>query len=245
MLRRYLLTTALLFLSLLPVKARITESDKRVPVSGFVIERLSATDAEKWKAIEQIVFAEDGQQQSLHPTLRNLWQWIETSGHTVFIEIIRIRGVASCTAGLFHIERFDPLGNHHVAVIKLNLDSINQALVSSDSARANGFIPFQGLEKEERYAEVLGHELAHAVHILTNLERVRLVEEAIQQTNQTLLAFIKRRKSGDLAAELKRRLHKRDVLLQSLEAQAEEMERVIWRELAAQSLAVSRQAGRK
>jgi len=31
------------------------------------------------------------------------------------------------------------------------------------SSAANGFIPFEGLSQKERYAEVLGHELVHAV----------------------------------------------------------------------------------
>ncbi|MEK7834254.1 MAG: hypothetical protein AAB401_24410, partial [Acidobacteriota bacterium] len=196
-------------------------------------------------AVEQIVFAEDDEQQPSHPTLRNLWQWIETSGHTVYIEIIRTRGVANCTAGLFLIERFDPLGEHHIAVIKLNLDNINQAYVGSETGKANGFIPFLGLEREKRYAEVLGHELAHAIHILTNLERAYLVEDVIQQTNQMFLASDQRHKAGGLASELKRRLFNRDVLLKSLEEQAEEMERVVWQELAAKPLSASRQAGRK
>lgn len=215
------------------------------PVAGFITERLSSGEFEKWKAIERVVFAENNEQQPLHPTLRNLWQWIETSGHTVYIEFVQLRGGTSCTAGLFQMERFDPLGNHHIAVIKLNLDSINMAYVGPDTAKANGFVPFMGLEKEERYAEVLGHELSHAVHILTDLERARLVEESIEETNQMLLASHQRRKFLGMAAELKHRLFKRDTLLKSLEAQAEEMERVIWQELAAKSLSASHQAGRK
>jgi hypothetical protein len=137
------------------------------------------------------------------------------------------------------------LGEHHIAVIKLNLDSINQAYVGAETIRANGFIPFLGLGREERYAEVLGHELAHAVHILTNLERSRLVEDAIQQTNQMLLAPNRRHKTGWMAPELNRRLLKRDILLKSLEDQAEEMERVVWHELSAKSFTALRQAGRK
>lgn len=237
--------TALLFPSFLLVEARSFAFNNIYPPTGFVTDRLSVGEFEKWKAVERVVFAQDNEQQSLHPTLRNLWQWIETSGHTVYIEIIRTQGAVNCTAGLFLIERFDPLGEHHIAVIKLNLDNINQAYVGAGTSRANGFIPFLGLEREQRYAEVLGHELAHAIHILTDLERARLVEDVIQQTNRMFLASHRRYKTGWMASELKRRLLRRDALLKLLEEQAEEMERVVWHELAAKPLVASRQAGRK
>lgn len=200
--------------------------------TGLVTSRLSTREFVKWREIERIVFAEDEDLQPLHPTLRNLWQWIETSGHTVYVEIIQLRGPATCTAGHFQIERFDPVGEHHIAVIKLNISSINQAYVGARTKRNNGFIPFLGLDKQERYAEVLGHELAHAIHILTSLERARRVEEVIQQTNATLL-FQLRQGRGRLADDLIRRLAGRDDLLGELEEQAEDMERIVWEELTA------------
>ncbi len=228
--RHALVTVSLL---LLTVWADAQTVKLKYPQTGFVTERLSVSDLETWKTIEGIVFAEDKEGQPLHPTLRNLWQWIETSGHTVFIEFIKFRGISNCTAGLFTIERFDPLGEHHIAVIKLNLTNINMAYVGPETRKPSGFVPFKGLGKQERYAEVLGHELAHAVHILTNLERVRLVEELVQQTNQILLSrYSKRQKAHHTtAAELSRRVAKRDELLHRLEEQAEQMEKVIWEEL--------------
>lgn len=201
--------------------------------SGLLTTRLSEKELEKWAAIERIVFAEDSNQQSLHPTLRSLWEWIETSGHTVYVEFVQTGKVSTCTAGLFLVEQFDPRGERHIAVIKLNLANINQAYVGPGTRRQNGFVPFLGLEREERYAEVLGHELAHAAHILTNLERTRKVEDIVQQTNQILLSQHRRRPGMGLAPELKRRLSKRDIFLKELEEQAEAMEKVVWEELAA------------
>lgn len=229
--KRHALVTA--YLLLLTVWADAQTVKLKYPPTGFVTERLSVGDLETWKTIERIVFAEDKEGQSLHPTLRNLWQWVETSGHTVFIEFINVRGVSNCTAGLFTIERFDPLGEHHIAVIKLNLTNINLAYVGPETRKPSGFVPFKGLGKQERYAEVLGHELAHAVHILTSLERVRLVEKLVQQTNQMLLSkHSKRQKAHQIThAELSRRVAKRDELLRRLEEQAEQMEQVIWQEL--------------
>ena len=202
--------------------------------TGLITTRLSPKEFEKWKAIERVVFAEDATHQLLHPTLVSLWQWVETSGHSVYIEFSRPGDISTCTAGNFMIEQFDPLGVRHIAVIRLSLLNINQAYVGSDTKRQDGLIPFLGLNREERYAEVLGHELAHAVHILTNLDRARKVEEDIQQTNQILLSQHRRFTGIGVALDLKRRLSKRDAFLRELESQAEAMEKTVWRELTKQ-----------
>jgi hypothetical protein len=198
---------------------------------GIITSRLSPKEMERWKAIERIVFAEDENHQSLLPTLRGMWEWVETSGHTVFIEIIRTNRTSTCTAGNFSIERFDLRGDRHVAVIKLNLTNIDQAYVGPGAARANGFVPFEGLNREERYAEVFGHELAHAIDILTTPESARKVEETVEQTNEMFLRGLPRRRNEFISAELKRRLTSRDVLLRELERRAEAMEYAVWREL--------------
>jgi hypothetical protein len=205
----------------------------RANFSGLITSRLSIKELEHWKEIERIVFAEDAERRPLHPALRNLWERIETSGHAVFIEIASSTRTATCTAGSFIIERFDPKGEKHVGAIRLNLSSIDRAAVGPSAARENGFIPFQGLSKKERYVEVLGHELAHAVHILTDLERAGKVEEMVEKTNEILLSWRQNRISNSLAPEINRRLSRRDALLKDLEEQAEEMEYVVWRELIA------------
>lgn len=242
MLRRLSLAVAhLLLLALLvyQINGQETQSQKlkgeqrQADFSGLITSRLSIKELERWKEIERIVFAEDDDRRPLHPTLRNLWEWVETSGHAVFVEIARSTRASSCTAGSFAIERFDPKGEKHIAAIRLNLSSIDRAHVGPSSARDNGFIPFQGLSKEERYVEVLGHELAHAVHILTDLERAGKVEEMVEKTNEILLSRRANRKVDSLAPEMNRRLSRRDALLKDLEEQAEEMEYVVWRELIA------------
>jgi len=212
---------------------KLKSSPKQPEFSGLITSRLSLKELDRWKTIERIAFAEDARRQPLHPTLRNLWQWIDTSGHAVFVEIMRTARASTCTAGNFVIERFDPKGEKHIAVIKLNLSSIDQAYVGPESARENGFIPFEGLSRDERYVEVLGHELAHAVHILTSLERAGKVEEMIEKTNEILLSRRPNRPDAPLSADMKRRLSRRDALLKDLEKQAEEMEHAVWRELTA------------
>lgn len=199
--------------------------------SGLVTSRLSPKQLERWKGIERLVFADDGNHQPLHPTLRGMWEWIETSGHVVYVEIMRANKAATCTAGSFSIEYFDPKGERHIGVIKLNLGSIDLAYVGESTAREDGFIPFEGLGKEERYAEVLGHELGHAVDILTSPLNAKTVEVKIEKTNEMLLISIPKRKGDSISPELKKRLGERDRLLQGLEKRAEHMEYIVWREL--------------
>jgi hypothetical protein len=241
MLRRLSLTVAhLLLLALLvnQINGQETQSRKfegapgRANFSGLITSRLSIKELEHWKEIERIVFAEDDDRRPLHPMLRSLWERIETSGHAVFIEIASSTRTSTSTAGSFVIERFDPKGEKHVAAIKLNLSNIDQAAVNSSSARDNGFIPFHGLSKKERYVEVLGHELAHAVDILTDLERAGKVEEMVEKTNEILLSW-RQKRINSLGPEINRRLSRRDELLKDLEEQAEEMEYAIWQELIA------------
>jgi hypothetical protein len=242
MLRRLSLTVAhLLLLALLVCKINGQETQsKKIEVatrhaasSGLITSRLSMKELDLWKEMERIVFAESADRRPLHPELRNLWEWVETSNHAVFIEITRSTRISSCTAGSFAIERFDPNGEKHIAAIKLNLSSIDQAHVGPSSARDNGFIPFQGLSKKERYVEVLGHELAHALYILADPERARKVEEMVEKTNEILLSQRQNRRVNLLAPDMNRRLSRRDALLKDLEEQAEEMEYVVWRELIA------------
>jgi hypothetical protein len=200
-------------------------------LSGLNASRLAPKDLERWRAIEELVFAEDGKHQPLHPTIRGMWEWLETSGHLVYVEIVRSTRAATCTAGNFSIEYFDPRGERHIGVIKLHLGNIDLAYVGPSAARENGFVPFEGLSKEERYVEVLGHELAHAVDILTTPEHARRVEMMVEKTNEMLLSGRPRRKGESVTPELKTRLGERDRLLLVLEKRAETMETTVWREL--------------
>jgi hypothetical protein len=212
---------------------KLEGAPRQTDISGLIMSRLSAKELDLWREMERIVFAEGADGRPLHPTLRGLWEWVETSDHAVFIQIARSSRTTSTTAGSFAIERFDPKGEKHIAAIRLNLSSIDRAYVGPITARDNGFIPFEGLSKKERYVEVLGHELAHAVHILSDLERARKVEEMVEETNEILLSQRRNRRVNLLAPEMNRRLSRRDALLKDLEEKAEEMEYVVWQELIA------------
>ena len=174
--------------------------------TNIITDRLTGKDLRRWEAIKRIVFAEDIEGQPLHPTLRSLWDQLERSGHVIYIEMRGMGRAISNTAGVFHIERLDPEGLKHVAIIRLYPETIDRAYVGPAAGAPEGFIPFQGLSKEERYAEVLGHEMAHAVDILSDLARARMVKEVVQETNELFLSYGKQYGYENIGPEMRRRL---------------------------------------
>ena len=198
---------------------------------GILTERLSPRDLRKWRAIERQVLLETGSGAPLYPVLRGLWDKVNNSGHAVFIEIAQATRLSSCTAGNFRIETLDPTGKRHVGVIWLNLENIDQAFVGPSSANSSGFIPFVDLTRDERYAEVLGHELAHAADIFETLERTKQVEELVQRTNDLLLTTVSRAPVSNFDLHLQ--IRRRDALLRQLERVAEQKEEEIWLEIIA------------
>ena len=149
---------------------------------------LSPRQLHAWNKIVEIVMAEDRDGRPLHPTLRELWDAVDTSSHVVHVEIPHERGPLSCIAGRFAITKVDPEGKAHEGTLTLNLRVVDQVSTAPVAARARGFIPFKGLGKNERYAELLGHELAHAVWHLATTERARLAQR-LQSDLETLGAL--------------------------------------------------------
>jgi hypothetical protein len=213
------------------VRAQDSASLNSAPATNIITDRLAGKDLRRWEAIKRIVFAEDIEGQPLHPTLRNLWDRLERSGHVIHIEMRGMGRAISNTAGVFHIERLDPEGLKHMAIIRLYPETIDRAYVGPNAEAPEGFIPFQGLSKEERYAEVLGHEMAHALDILSDLERARMVKEVVQETNELFLSYGKRYGYENVGPEMLRRLTLRDELLKELEEPANAAEMRVWREI--------------
>lgn len=205
---------------------------KRQP-TGLLTTGLSDKERLRWKAIEQLVWAKTKTDEPLHPVLRELWRWADTSGHIIQVKLIESKAIQSNTAGSFNIERFDPTGRCHVTSLKLYLSNIDLAVIGPQVARANGFIPLDDLRKEERYAEVLGHELAHVQYVLNNAMRTHMVHELVETTNEILLLHARTKPAVLTSPEMKQRLNQRDELLRELETQAETIEEVVWRELIA------------
>jgi hypothetical protein len=69
--------------------------------------------------------------------------------------------------------------------------------------------------------------LAHAVYILGDLTRARMVEESIHQTNKLFLLHIRKYGCGDINPEIRQRIVRRDFLLQELEEEAEAVEELV------------------
>lgn len=201
--------------------------------TGLLLTRLSPKEIERWRGLQRLVLAQDKTGTPRYPTVHALWQWADHSGQVIYVQFQEGGFTPSSTAGSMHLERFDPSGRQHTAVVNLHLSNIDQALIDRRVARPNGFVPFQELQKEERYLEVLGHELAHAQYVLTNLLRSYLVHELIETTNDLLLERTRRNSLAGFLSTLQPRLSQRDELLRELEAQAEAVEETVWRELIA------------
>jgi hypothetical protein len=199
--------------------------------TNIITDRLTGKDLRRWEAIKRIVFAKDIEGQPLHPTLRGLWKQLERSGHTIYIEMRDMGRAISNTAGAFHIERLDPEGLQHVAVIRLYPETIDRAHVGPTPGVREGFIPFLELSKEERYAEVLGHELAHAVDILSDPARARKVVEVVQRTNELFLLHGRQGGYANIGPDLLERIAIRDAFLKELEEPAEAAEMLVWKEI--------------
>jgi hypothetical protein len=184
-------------------------------MTGILTDRLTKSQLKAWESILEVVLAKDGEGRPVHPALYELHRQVDTSGHEIQIELSTQRATM-CAVGLCRLEVPPESTQKAVVLVRLNLGMIDRALASERSRRADGFIPFAGLSKKERYAEVLGHELAHVVQLLTRPDYRSLYQE-----RQALAD----RRSQDV--QLIGRL------TSSIEKPAEAAEIEIWRELAA------------
>jgi hypothetical protein len=200
--------------------------------TGIVLDRLSREQLRQWRSIERLVNASGRDGTPRYPTLRGLREWASDSGHAVYIELSSPECAEKGMAGKFVIERIDPQGARHVGVIRLCLANINRPHVGGGGTRANGFVRFAGLRKKERYAEVLGHELAHAAYDFASPERARMIMERVDTVSAQVVTHRAERGNEPLDAALRQRLGERDALLEELEAHADAIELLVWMELA-------------
>jgi len=206
---------------------------------GFLLDRLSKGHVRTWCAIDEVVAASNASGQPRSPTLRRLWEWARTSTHVLHVEMISPFQQPAGTAGVFRVERVDPAGQSHVAVIRLCPRNIRYAVVGRGPNSVESFVRFEGLTEMERYAEVLAHELAHAEYFLESPER--LAQLAAAQGAIGALLSGSGRAIEPVHQELGRRLQEPLAVLAAAEAHAESVEAVVLRELAgdrAPSLAV-------
>ena len=184
-------------------------------VTGILTDRLTKSQLKAWESIVEIVLAEDGEGRPVHPTLYELYHQADASGYEIQIELSTQRATL-CAVGFCRIELHSEGTPKEVVLIRLNLGMIDRAITSELNRRADAFIPFAGLKKKERYAEVLGHELAHVVRLLTNSDYRSLYRE--------------RQALADAGSEDIQVIGK---LTSLIEKPAEATEIQIWRELTA------------
>jgi hypothetical protein len=198
--------------------------------TGLLLDRLSKSDVRVWRAIEEVVAASYASGQPRSPTLRRLWDWARTSTHVLHVEMVSPFGQPAGIAGVFRVERVDPAGLSHVAVIRLCPRNIRYAKAARGPNSVVSFVRFEGLTDVERYAEVLAHELAHAEYALEDAERLAQLTAAQDAAE----AFLTSRRQAIKPAhqELVRRLQDPLAVLAATEAHAESVEALVLRELA-------------
>jgi hypothetical protein len=199
--------------------------------TGIRSDRLSPRKLRIWKAIEGIVLARDGSGQRRYPKLHRLWQWVETCGHVVQVELRDPRARSDSQTGRFVVEKFDPDGQRHLAVIRLCIPLIDRAPVRKSGGSDVGFTRFEGLSKEERYAEVLGHELAHAVWVLGDESHTGLMKNLKREIEE--YGSLRRHAVSGTASwdQTRQQLKRIGSLVSRIEKPAETVEKEIWQEL--------------
>ena len=193
--------------------------------AGITTDRLSGRQARAWKRIVALALAVDPDGRPLHPTLHRLWQEVDCSGHVVQIEMPRSHGTSGI-AGRFLIETVGPDGRFGT-VIRLHLEQIDN--VGTRPPNRQG-ISLTALPKVGRYAQVLGHELAHAAWAFADPEHARLAMRL--QSNAALLARRARQDSA-VGAGFAAELEATDRLARRLEEPAVAAEVAVRRELQA------------
>ena len=149
------------------------------PGAGIRTDGLSGRQLRAWNSIVAVVLAMGPDGGPLNPTLHRLYREVDSSVHEVRIELPCTSG-SSAIAGRFRIEAVGEDGRCQAAII-LNLRTIDRVLTGSPDAQ---LVTFEGLDRTERYAQVLGHELAHAAWTFADPERIRLVAEVQRRAHE-------------------------------------------------------------
>jgi hypothetical protein len=233
---RELVLGALVILSAAYSTSSAAESingQKTAETGGILKDRLSPRQRQIWQSIEGKILAEHAGGEPIYPALRRLWDGANGSRHQIYIEMPIKYSSLSPEAARFRIEKYDPDTERYAAVIELNLWKIEEAGMWREVARSNGFVPFKGLSTQERYLEVIAHELTHALLWLTDSKYVNLGREYFAEaTEHHRLLTVKMKKADRQAALIGCRARLR-VLAKEIEEPAEMMEEAIWMELIA------------
>jgi hypothetical protein len=226
MANRSILPKMILAVSLLTVTAELPET-----LAAIRTDRLSPQQVRVWNSIREIVFARDGANRSRHPKLQELWQSAEARADLIFVELGKCAKDATSKAGEMVLDRGDRGGGQHILCVRLFLSTINRASAVRRPPRGvEQFEPFAGLGRKARYAEVLGHELAHVERVLTDPNYLRLYTELDRELS-SYGSGRNIRKGQYLDQDEQKQLVRIDILVDEIERPVLAAEAEIWREL--------------
>jgi hypothetical protein len=180
MVRKSIFCTMALTLNLLALLSQPNAQDVSAPATlgagVFRTDGLSKRQIKLWNSIREIVLAPDKDGRPSHPTLYELWSTVEQSGHLVFVELVTDKQKSSNISGECLVEEFDSTGRRHTFRLRLFIPTIDRAFAGEQTPQEGlEFVPFGGLTHRQRYAKVLGHELAHLANMLGDSEYLRLI----------------------------------------------------------------------
>jgi len=116
-------------------------------------------------------------------------------------------------------------------VIQLWSWVIENASVQKDVRRPDGFIPFEGLGKLERYAQVVGHELAQAALQFNDPAYNGLCRELEKERAEFLFSRQQSHVGSTYDESTRQPLTRLASLTEQIEKPAQSTEVEIWREL--------------
>ena len=205
--------------------------DDATTSDGIRIDRLSPKQLQTWRSIEQIIQAVDRAGRPLHPRLFGLWRWAQGCGHAIYVEIVDEKNPSTYHAGFLTVQAPNGDTSRSIAVIQLYSWVIEKASVQKEVQRPDGFIPFAGLGRLERYAQVFGHELAHAELQLEDAAYDRLCRDLEAERGLFLSSRQQNLKASAYDQTAKDRLTRIRSLTEQIEKPAQSAEVEIWREL--------------
>jgi len=186
---------------------------------------LSGRTLKTWKAIVAVILAVGPDGPPLHPTLNRLYRELDSSAHTVRVLIPDTKGSLGI-AGRFRIDALGSEGRHETSIL-LNVRTIDRVLTGSPDAQ---LVTFEKLGRTERYAQVLGHEMAHAAWTLGDAENTRLVVDVQRRS----LELARRAQTEGVAGEgFAEAVQENERLVRALEEPALAAEAAITEELRA------------
>jgi hypothetical protein len=197
--------------------------------SGIKTGRLTSKQLRTWKEIKKIAEAADEAGRPSHPRLHSLWQWAKGNGHAIVIDMKEVRG--SHAAGRTTLEDPDCAGRQRTVVLWLNLDAIDNANANLASRLSDDLQPSRKLGKNERYVEIVGHELTHAFLMLENPEYAQLASDLRTEADTYVLRRRQMRKDQSDESVTRQQQVRLQSMISAIEKPAKAAELEIWREL--------------